>query len=546
MSQAPSPEMPAPGFRFRTAAESLFVAVAFVAAYGQAPLYYSNQNQYLLHGLAEAGLGRLSHDWLAGTLDPTPLFSKLVAVTGRYLEPWLFQFDHGLLLGIYAAAMLSLFDAICGPRLARRRLTFGLLLVLTHSAAARWCSYRLFGQDYPWFFQAGVAGQYVLGSMFQPSAFGVLLIAAPTLFAHGRPRWAAAAAASSAIIHPTYLLPAGLLTLGMITALAASGQWRGAAAAGGLALILVLPTLVGSALAFGPTSPDAFAEAQDILVNLRIPHHTQPRLWLDWVAMVQIAWAGMGIALIRRHRLFWALAVPFALAAALTLLDVATGSLTMALLFPWRVSAVLVPVATAVMLARLTALPALPLESAAVRLICACMIAALAGLGAWISLGRHAFSMPDDEVPVMEFVRQGDAPGNLYFVPVRVPDLAAITRGSLSSDFKPLPDKKRDERVIPQELQRFRLFTGAPIYVDFKSVPFKDVEVIEWRRRLRIAEAVQQDLHAGRYERALAALRAEKVTHLVVPAQEILSGPGFELIHQDSSYRVYRLAPANH
>ena len=119
---------------------------------------------------------------------------------------------------------------------------------------------------------------------------------------------------------------------------------------------------------FGPTSPEAFAEAQDLLVNFRIPHHARPDLWLDWVAVLQIAWVLLSIALVKGTRLFPVLAVPFVLAALLTLAQVATGSSTLALLFPWRVSAVLVPVATTVILSRLVALPVLPLGGPAVRM----------------------------------------------------------------------------------------------------------------------------------------------------------------------------------
>src|SRR5579883_3127440 len=73
-------------------------AVAFAAAYGQAPLYYSNQNQYFLHGLAAAGDGQLRADWLARTADPTPVFSGLVAWTARFLHPAAFYLDHAALL----------------------------------------------------------------------------------------------------------------------------------------------------------------------------------------------------------------------------------------------------------------------------------------------------------------------------------------------------------------------------------------------------------------------------------------------------------------
>src|ERR1700722_20281773 len=152
------------------------IAVMFAAAYGQAPLFYSNQNQYFLHGFALAEQGLLSEDWLAGTLDPTPIFSQMVAFTMETLPPWVFQMYHVLLMGIYAAAMLDLFVVLSSPAASSSRAAnvwpvFGFLFILSHSAAARWSSFHFLGMDYPWYLQAGVASQYLLGAMFQPSAF---------------------------------------------------------------------------------------------------------------------------------------------------------------------------------------------------------------------------------------------------------------------------------------------------------------------------------------------------------------------------------------
>src|SRR6478752_583413 len=78
--------------------EAILLAVAFAVAHTQSPLYYSNQNQYFLHGLAAGGHGHLSHDWLANTTDPTPVFSALVAAGYRYLGEWVFQAAFFLLL----------------------------------------------------------------------------------------------------------------------------------------------------------------------------------------------------------------------------------------------------------------------------------------------------------------------------------------------------------------------------------------------------------------------------------------------------------------
>src|SRR5262249_53688153 len=118
------------------------------------------------------------------------------------------------------------------------------------------------------------------------------------------------------------------------------------------------------------------------------------------------------------------------------------------------------------------------------------------------------------------------------------------TRGSLSGDFKPLAEKKRDPKLIPIGLQRFRLHAGAPIYVDFKSIPYKDVEVIEWRERLDRAAAVCRHLREGRLNEAVEELRRMKVTHLVWPAGQALLDSRLKQTYEDQAYRVYRVLPA--
>src|SRR4051794_28858802 len=106
VTAAPPPILPVALF--------LLGLACFPPPHGQAPLYYSNQNQYFLHGLAQAGEGVLSEDWLANTLDPTPLFSGLVALTARFLSPWAFHLYHGLLLAAYAAALVGVFAFLAG------------------------------------------------------------------------------------------------------------------------------------------------------------------------------------------------------------------------------------------------------------------------------------------------------------------------------------------------------------------------------------------------------------------------------------------------
>ena len=506
--------------------------IAFAAAYGQAPLFYSNQNQYLLHGYAAAGAGTLAEDWLARTADPTPIFSGIVALIVRWTDPSLLHAVQTLLLAIYAGALVSIFGSIADEGRRSRWPIFLAGAAIVHSAAARWLSYRLFGQDFPWYFQAGVAGQYILGAMLQPSVFGVLLMASIALFLRSRPIAASFAIALAATLHSTYLLPGALLTCGYLACLVRERRFREAFATATFTLAGVVPVTLFVYLRFAPTSTETFATARDILVNVRIPHHCRVDLWLDPVAGGQIAWVGVALLSTWRSRLFLVMAVPFAFAGLLTIVQVATGSATLALLFPWRISTILVPLATAIALARLAA--ALP-EAIGAR-IGAVVLALLAVAGLVVSFGRLAYRTSDDELPLYEFVRGHRASGNVYLIPTRVPDLVAQTRGSFSSDFKPLAEKSTDPRIVPLDLQRFRLMTGTPIHVDFKAIPYKDGDVVEWRHRLDDA----RDLHATLGWAGIARhMRERGITHVVVPAIREVASPGLRRVHRDAAYQVF-------
>ncbi|MDB5308675.1 MAG: hypothetical protein JWO38_2877 [Gemmataceae bacterium] len=516
----------------------LALAAGFALAHTQSPLFYSNQNQYLLHGLADAGYGHLRHDWLATTKDPTPVFSAGVAAAYRGAGLWPLQGAFLVLLMGYFASAWWLVSPLPGVTpSSRTALGFAALFTAAHAAIFRLFSVWLTGVDYPWFLQAGLAGQYVLGPGLQPSALGVLLVGSLAAFANGRPHLAAALAAGSAVLHATYLLPAALLALGYMTALGRSGQWRAAAGVGAVALSVALPVVVYTLVVFPPSSAGVFAESQQILAEVRIPHHAVVGRWLDGVAVLQLGWVALGLFLLRTSRLFLPLLIPAVGALVLTLVQVGTGDHTLALLFPWRVSAVLVPVATAAVVINIVNRRTIGLME--YWMFVALLVAAVAGGVAIMALGL-GYRMNEDERAVLEYVRNNAGPDDVYLIPTRIPQVGTGPRGSVSTSFTPPPRPKPGSNLIPVDLQRFRLATGAPIYVDFKSVPYADVEVLEWRRRVRRVEAWYDEPdwdRAGVRDQ----LRAEGITHVLVPRAQAVRTTFLEPVHADDAYTVYRV-----
>jgi hypothetical protein len=101
-----------------------------------------------------------------------------------------------------------------------------------------------------------------------------------------------------------------------------------------------------------------------------------------------------------------------------------------------------------------------------------------------------------------------------------------------------------DLYLIPPRLQEFRLAAGAPAFVDFKSIPYLDREVLEWYQRARLAGWFYRDHLEDVDCGLLTTLRDEHgVTHVVLDQNLLsLSCPAFgERLHADASFAVVRL-----
>lgn len=476
----------------RLALGLLALGLVFDLAYEKWPLYTSNENTYLLHGLALAGRGFLRDDWLARTADATPVFSRLAALSARLLPERVFVFEHAFLTGVYTFALTGIVVAWHErerrkhpARLRSAAVALAALLIVLHSAALEHLGSlpaSVGGLPVSRYFHEGVAYQYILGHMFQPSVFGVFLPLAIYLHLRGRPRAAVLAATTAALFHPTYLLSALSLDAAFLfLALRRHHRLREATHVALTAAISLLPITLYALLTFAATTPASQQQAQHLIVSSRIPFHAIPARWLDKGAYLQLGLVVLGLIFVRRSRLLALLAIPFLIALALTLVQIVSPRDGLALLFPWRMSIFLVPLASALILGWIV----VKLHSHRFhRPVCALLV--LASLFAIIP-GFPAAGLALAEPAPGELVRaviRERAPGQLY--------------------------------LVPTGMDRFRLEAGVPIFVDQKSHPYKDVEVLEWSRRLDLARA----FYAGADCAKLDDLRARYgVTHALVPTK---------------------------
>ncbi len=304
------------------------------------------------------------------------------------------------------------------------------------------------------------------------------------------------------------------------------------------ALLAVLPILTYVYLNFGDTPAQTTAQAQDILVQFRVPHHALVSWWFDATAVIKILLILCALLLVRKQRLVWLLGVPFGVGLLLTLAQVISGSNFLALLFPWRVSTFLVPLSSSLILAWLvqktgeryvraasdrintrpstryentfpapTAKPG-PLSEAVVRAASLNLIGLLVLVGLvrmTLDFQRKAQAA---EAPLLAFVSSHRQPGEVYLTPVK--------------------------------MQEFRLETGSPVFVDFKSIPYQDEDVLEWYRRVKVADEFYKNQDCSLLTQFST---QEEITHVVLPLEEFTNiCTGLAPVYQDQHFAVYPLA----
>jgi hypothetical protein len=475
-----------------TAKAAWFVggAALFALAYGEKPIYDGNYASYALHGLAS---GTLADDAMVRATDPFPLVSAIVRLVRA--APRLLYVGHALLCGVYLAALVAIFRRLHGDRGA---LAFGACAVFVHSWLFRDLVRAATGKDWGWYAQGGVAGQYLVGHVFQPSLFGVLLVVALAAFLAGRDRAGLLAVAAAALAHASYILVGAALVFGFACARARDGGARGFARMLALGALALAPAAVLVLLRFPPTDGATFARAQSILADVRIPNHARPHWHVSfWIQGTLIAAA---LLVERRRATFVVLAAMVAVALSLTIVAKMSGSAALALLFPWRSSVIVMPLAAQLLVARAVA----GARGARALTLCAVLLALAAaprGLRHTLAEAREYDAAP--EAPLVRWVAAHHGGGELYAIPVG--------------------------------LERFRIETGAPVFVDWKTHPYRDVEVIAWYERIEAAKRLQ----ASEGDELCVRAAALPATHFVFPAAKRLGCDSLVEKWRDGAFALY-------
>jgi len=450
---------------------SLVVSTIFfsISAYNDFPA--SNQNEHLLHASVLSGFTpTLSEDWLYKTTDPYPLVTWITALFLR-LGPGGVYFLYFLTVAAFISAVMIFLDHRADRKDALASYLWSGLTILSALVVG-----RLTGLS------AGVAGQYILSGYWQPSEAGVFLVISVLLFASRWLVWSAVCAALAVALHPSIAFGALILETAASIRLMVERQWKELFTLAAVFTLLVLPPVTYAIIRFIPTTSDLAIMASQILVREKAPSAAIPTEWLTTLDILKILMIAVAAYVCRKDgRLSSVMSVSLILGVVATVIFAFVNDDRLLLLFPWRVSTVLAPIALILIVsAVLNSLPHALIYHHQKWLYI--LIILLAGS---VQFMKVYYDFPGF---LPAYWIEATFRGGVYNKKVQDRlDRMDVINWAKRQD-------STDLYLVPLDFEQFRIKSGRPIFVDWKSVPYKDVEVIEWKRRIDVAEKVLENL----------------------------------------------------
>ena len=452
----------------------IYLSFLFAIASPIEPLFSENQNIYLLRGVAKAFGLPLANDWTVNQTDHLFLFTWLTEISYS-ISPILFYIYHISLSFILVYSLYTISKKLIKNKIDNHITVYFFLFLFIANQFLNILD--------------GLAGQYILGSYFQPSSFGVFLAASIAFFLFDKYFTAIICCLIAAYFHPTYILQAVFLTITYQLILLKKRNFRQALFIGAVALIGISPLIYSLYYLFADVPFEILKKSQEILVYDRIHHHA---IFSSW-ALTNHSLLGFttltGALVIFRNsqNIIFLIATPLILSVIFVIFAHLTTNLTMLLMFGQRASVWLMPFVASLLIMRSISIidwvNIFNLPQKVISFTTILFILILSCGGIYKTMVYHYYK------PSNVILKYTDRPGS-------------IVDKELYSFLSSL-DYNDGILLIPIKREKIRLNAKVPIFVDWKSHPYKAGEVIEWRLRVSLAEAFYKE-NINSKERVLA------------------------------------------
>jgi len=445
--------------------------------------FYSNQNTYLLHAYLLSNPDVLNNDWLSNTIDGTPVFSIFTSYLFSFGDALAMNFNKIFEVIFY----VYLFKLIQRSYPTKNQIELALIILII-CFAANFLPILM-----------GLKGQYILGSIYQPSIFGVFLL--PSLYYYLENQYIKSYIflLIATIFHPSLLLTSA--TLGIIFLLFLKNYkqqliFLSAGIIGFIPLILYVY--------FNIYASEYSSSASNILVNFRIPHHADLSNFNYYLDRERLILWVIAIFACKDNFLKKILLAAFVFICFYLVLANVIDSNSFLLLFPMRLSQLILPIAITVVSIEifycLKNFIDRIISERAIILCCKLAVSILVILNSALIYKK----MNND----------------LFY------NLSSFT-------------SQEDVWLIPTRSENIRFNLKQPVFIDYKNHPINHKDITEWKTRLDYASEFYLSSSKSEQQNALNKIKNISNIDYVLTENPNTILINLDLIYQDINRNLF-------
>ena len=429
---------------------------------------------HLIHSIKYFDTNKLENDWIANQAHHLPVFVKFNYFLIKFFSSKIIYFMHGVLLAL-CALYLFLISKNLFPKLETRNLTiiwFAFFIILFHENS----------------FFSGVAGQSVIDIGYQPASFGILFFIGIYYFMMKKYFLCILLICLGASFHPTYVLHSGFLVLGILSYLILSKNYKNFFKTLIIYSILILPITLFIIINFLTIDKNLIALGQEILLD-RIPHHADIRYWLSYKDLFFFVTYIYALYIVRNKNFFIFFLIFGTCPILVSLIQYFLNINSIALAFPWRSSVFITPISSVII------------------------------LSSWI----EKIKLDIHKLKIMSFSLLLFTSTFFFIKSHFIKDLNGkfTKKIMLSKEIKNNFDSI--ERIlIPTNLDYIRMYTGLPIFINWKHHAFRFDQLIEWRQRMDLANEFYSNTNKETQLLKLKEIqKIENISHILISKNKL-------------------------
>lgn len=461
---------------------------------------YKGNAAHLIHSIKFFDDNKLQNDWIANQDHHLPLFAYFNFLLIKIFSIKSIYIIHALLLGT-CALFLFLISKNLFPELEIKNLYiiwFAFFTIFFHENS----------------FFSGVAGQSVIDAGYQPASYGVFFFVGVYFFLKDKDFLSILFICLAASFHPTYVLHSGFLVLGILVSYLISKKYSNFLKIIFIYSCLILPITIYVITNFMMIDKEIAEMGKKIIFD-RISHHANIHQWLSYKDLISLIAYLISLSLIRKNHKFFILFLVFGLCSiSLSIVQYFLDNKSLALTFPWRSSVFIAPISLVIiisfLISKINMIPK-KLNIIAYTLI---IIATI-----FFSVKSHYLKNLN-----LDFSEK-----------LKLTDSIKMQSNSI-------------ERIlIPTDLNYVRMYSGLPIFVDWKHHAFKYDQVINWKERLELANSFYS---SGTLDDQIEILKKiqkiENISHIIikknklfVDCNDLIDHDVFMLVNINNCFKNY-------